>query len=227
MNKPLVYAIIVAGGSGVRMGASVPKQFLLLNHKTILQHSVDVFIQAIPTIQIIVVLPEAYLQEGKNIFTNYTNIAFTAGGATRFNSVQNGLQLVTENGIVFVHDAVRCLVTPQLIQNCLHQALEKGSAIPAVVSTDSVRFANNENENSVLDRSKVFIIQTPQTFTTNTIKPAFQQPYNTLFTDEANVVEANGQKVFLIEGEYTNIKITRPIDLVIAEHILQERSANG
>lgn len=227
MITQTVYAIIVAGGSGVRMGSNEPKQFLLLRNKTILQYSVDAFINAIPTIKIIVVLPENYMEKGMAIFRDYTNIEFTVGGNTRFNSVQNGLQLVTDDGIVFVHDAVRCLLTKNLIMNCLQQTLEKGNAIPAVVSTDSVRFMNKDGDNKVLDRSQVYIIQTPQTFATAIIKPAFEQPYNNLFTDEANVVEANNQKIFLIDGEYNNIKITRPIDLLLAEHILQEKEKNN
>jgi 2-C-methyl-D-erythritol 4-phosphate cytidylyltransferase len=113
-------------------------------------------------------------------------------------------------------------LTPALIQRCYQQAFEKGSAIPAVSATDSVRIVNGD-QNSVLDREQVMLIQTPQTFQSDILLDAFKQPYTSLFTDEANVVEANGGKVYLVDGEFENIKITRPLDLAIAEHILSKR----
>jgi 2-C-methyl-D-erythritol 4-phosphate cytidylyltransferase len=136
--------------------------------------------------------------------------------------VQNGLKQIQNEAIVFVHDGVRCLINTTLIQNCYEQALLKGSAIPAVAATDSIRISNEQNESVVADRTKVRIIQTPQTFKSSILIPAFQQNYSDAFTDEATVVEAFGAPVFLIEGDYNNIKVTRPVDLVIAETILQE-----
>jgi 2-C-methyl-D-erythritol 4-phosphate cytidylyltransferase len=171
------------------------------------------------------VLPATYIEEGsillqKNGYTK--NVQLVEGGETRFQSVKNGLSKVSESSIVFVHDAVRCLLTPALIQRCYQQAFEKGSAIPAVSATDSVRIVNGD-QNSVLDREQVMLIQTPQTFQSDILLDAFKQPYTSLFTDEANVVEANGGKVYLVDGEFENIKITRPLDLAIAEHILSKR----
>jgi 2-C-methyl-D-erythritol 4-phosphate cytidylyltransferase len=138
--------------------------------------------------------------------------------------VQYGLKEVKENSVVFVHDAVRCLVSVPLIQRCYKQAVEKGSAVPAVAATDSIRILNGVHHH-VADRQQVRIIQTPQTFLSEIILPAFEQEYNNVFTDEATVVEAYGTIIFLTEGEYENIKITRPVDMMIAERILEERSA--
>lgn len=218
-------AIIVAGGTGQRMGSVIPKQFLDIQGKAILLHTIDQFTAAFSDIELVIVLPAAYIEEGKNLLqkNGYTqHIQFVEGGETRFQSVKNGLSKVTESSIVFVHDAVRCLLTPALVQRCYQQALEKGSAIPAVSATDSVRIVNGEH-NSVLNREQVMLIQTPQTFQSDILIDAFKQAYTPLFTDEANVVEANGQKVYLVDGEFENIKITRPLDLAIAEHILAKR----
>jgi 2-C-methyl-D-erythritol 4-phosphate cytidylyltransferase len=223
MNK---IAVVVAGGSGQRMGLSIPKQFLLLKGKSLLWHSINAFLQAYDDMQVVVVLPENYLEKGKEIASEfYSNkIHLTTGGPTRFHSVKNGLQaLDTKNSIVFVHDAVRSLVTINLIRCCYEYALLKGSAIPAVAATDSIRIATENEESIVADRKQVRIIQTPQTFVASILIPAFNQEYTDAFTDEATVVEAMGSKVFLIEGEYNNIKITRPIDLLIAEKILEEK----
>jgi 2-C-methyl-D-erythritol 4-phosphate cytidylyltransferase len=218
-------AIIVAGGTGQRMGSVVPKQFLEIQGKPILLHTIDQFVAAFSDIQLVVVLPEGYVQEGKDLLTKNgftNNIVFVSGGDTRFQSVKNGLAQVKESSIVFVHDAVRCLLTPALIQRCYQQALEKGSAIPAVSSTDSVRLLKAD-KNEFFDREKVMLIQTPQTFQSDLILAAFDQTFNPSFTDEANVVEANGRAVYLVDGEFENIKITRPLDLAIAEYILAKR----
>ena len=221
-------AIIVAGGTGQRMGSVVPKQFLEIQGKPILLHTIDQFVAAFSDIQLVVVLPEGYIQEGKDLLikNGFTkNIVFVAGGDTRFQSVKNGLAQVKESGIVFVHDAVRCLLTPALIQRCYQQALEKGSAIPAVSSTDTVRLIKGD-KNELFDRENVMLIQTPQTFQSDLLLAAFNQSFNPLFTDEANVIEASGKQVYLVDGEFENIKITRPLDLAIAEYILAKRFAS-
>jgi 2-C-methyl-D-erythritol 4-phosphate cytidylyltransferase len=220
-------AIIVAGGTGQRMGSVVPKQFLSIQGKPILLHTIDQFVAAFSDIQLVVVLPEGYINEGKALLTKngFTkNIVFVAGGDTRFQSVKNGLAQVTESSIVFVHDAVRCLLTPALIQRCYQQALENGLAIPAVSSTDTVRLLKGE-KNEVYDRESVMLIQTPQTFQSDLLLSAFNQVFDPSFTDEANVVEAAGTAVNLVDGEFENIKITRPLDLAIAEYILAKRFA--
>jgi 2-C-methyl-D-erythritol 4-phosphate cytidylyltransferase len=220
-------AIIVAGGTGQRMGATVPKQFLSIEGKSILLHTVSQFVAAFWDINFVIVLPTEFIQEGQNLIatTGFTQqVQFAAGGDTRFQSVKNGLAHVDADAIVFVHDAVRCLLTPALIQSCYNQALEKGSAIPAVRSTDTIRIVEGAKHHLV-DRENVMMVQTPQTFKAALLIKAFEQAYQPAFTDEANVLEASGTEVFLIEGEYENIKITRPLDLAIAAYILEKRAS--
>jgi 2-C-methyl-D-erythritol 4-phosphate cytidylyltransferase len=220
-------AIIVAGGTGQRMGSVVPKQFLEIEHKAILLHTIDQFVAAFANIEIVIVLPEVYINEGKAIIekNKFKNIFhFVAGGETRFQSVKNGLTKVSQSAIVFVHDAVRCLLTPALVQRCYQQAVEKGSAIPAVSATDTIRLMDGEKHH-LINREDVMLIQTPQTFQSEILLKAFEQNYQASFTDEANVVEASGVPVFLVEGEFENIKITRPLDMAIANYILAKRFA--
>ena len=221
-------AIIVAGGTGQRMGTVVPKQFLSVEGKPILLHTIDQFVAAFSDINFVIVLPAGYIQEGQELIASSGLIQqcqFVAGGETRFQSVKNGLAQVDQEAIVFVHDAVRCLLTPALIQRCFQQAVEKGSAIPAVSSTDTIRIVEG-SKHHVVDREKVMMIQTPQTFNAALLIKAFEQAYQPAFTDEANVVEASGTPVYLVDGEFENIKITRPLDLAIAEYILAKRFSN-
>ncbi len=221
------FAVIVAGGMGQRMGVEIPKQFLLLRGKPVLWYSINTFLLAYDDMQVVLVLPLAHLESGielRNSFVNKDRIQIISGGVTRFHSVQNGLKAIKDQSVVFVHDGVRCLVSKDLIKKCYEQAIEKGSAVPAVAASDSIRIADGE-KNVVADRDNIRMVQTPQTFTSEIILPAFQQEFNHSFTDEATVVEATGKEIFLIEGEYNNLKITRPIDLLIAEKILEERSA--
>ena len=221
------YAVIVAGGTGTRMESSTPKQFLLLHDKPILYYTLKTFLEAYDDLQIILVLPQEYTDLGREIidaYFDYSRIQIASGGETRFHSVKNGLKQVVKDSIVFVHDAVRCLVTTDLIHRCFENTLETGSAVPAIRSKDSVRLLNEEeNDNEVLDRSKVVFVQTPQTFHSRILLPAFEIDYKERFTDEATVVEAFGLKISLVEGEENNIKITRPLDMLVAEKILKER----
>lgn len=216
------YAIVVAGGSGTRMGSSLPKQFMLLRDKPVLYYTLKVFLEAYDDLEIVLVLPVDYTDMGQEIidaFFDKERIRITAGGDTRFQSVKNGLSLIDEESIIFVHDGVRCLVTKEMIQRCYLQAVETGTAIPVVPSKDSIRLITEEG-NEALDRNKVMLVQTPQTFHSKILLSAFQIDYKYKFTDEATVVEAYGMKVSLVEGEENNIKITRPVDLLIAESIL-------
>jgi 2-C-methyl-D-erythritol 4-phosphate cytidylyltransferase len=216
------FAIIVAGGTGSRMNNSTPKQFLLLRGKPVLYHTIKSFLQSYDDMHIILVLPQDHIAAGQEIidaFFDYSRIQIAIGGRTRFHSVQNGLQMVNEESIVFVHDAVRCLVSVDLIQRCYNAAIENGSAIPVIDSKDSVRLITDEG-NEALERAAVKLVQTPQTFHSKILVPAYQIDYKDRFTDEATVVEAFGLKVILVEGEENNFKITRPVDLIIAEHLL-------
>ncbi len=216
------FAVIVAGGTGNRMNNKIPKQFLLLKGKPVLYYTLQTFLQAYGDMQIILVLPEAHIAAGQQVidtFFDNSRIQVTHGGQTRFHSVQKGLQLVKEESIVFVHDAVRCLVSVDLIHRCYETAVESGSAIPARDCKDSVRFISDAGHVAIA-RNSVKLIQTPQTFLSTILLPAYQVEYNDTFTDEATVVEAFGHQVKLVAGEDHNFKITTPVDLTIAEQLL-------
>ena len=207
------------------MGGTVPKQFILVNSKPVLYYTLQTFLNAFADIQIILVLPVDYTDMGQEIIDAYFDkerIRITAGGDTRFQSVKNGLQLVEDDSIIFVHDGVRCLLTADLIHRCYASAVETGTAIPVTSSKDSVRIVHEEG-NDAIDRNKVMLVQTPQTFHSKILLPAFKIDYKEKFTDEATVVEAYGLKVTLVEGEENNIKITKPMDLLVAEKIINER----
>ncbi|MFZ9695375.1 MAG: 2-C-methyl-D-erythritol 4-phosphate cytidylyltransferase [Chitinophagaceae bacterium] len=223
-------AVIVAGGTGQRMKNTTPKQFIQLVAQPLLVHTIRSFLTAYHDIQLVVVLPSSHEMQGRLILDEYfpdVPIQITTGGETRFHSVQNGLRFVKEESIVFVHDGVRCLVSAALIQRCYETAVTSGSAIPALVSSDSIRIRTHEGHHPH-DRNEIFLIQTPQTFQSSWILPAFEQDYDPSFTDEATVVETTGRSLTLVEGEESNIKITRPVDLLIAAQWLSLRgTSNG
>jgi 2-C-methyl-D-erythritol 4-phosphate cytidylyltransferase len=218
-------ALIVAGGNGIRMKNEIPKQFLLLKNKPVLYYSIKAFLDAYEDIEIILVLPQEHIGKGQEIIDGYfdnSRFRIAAGGRTRFHSVQNGLSLIKEEeAIIFVHDGVRCLITCELIKKCYQAAIETGTAIPVIECSDSVRILT-ANGNKIADRNKVRLVQTPQTFHSKILLPAFKIDYKDKFTDEAAVVEAYGLTINLIEGEKNNIKITTPADLLIAEILLPE-----
>lgn len=219
------FAVIVAGGAGSRMGSELPKQFILLNDKPVLYYTLKSFLDSFDDLEVILVLPIDYTDMGQEIIDAWFDkerIKITAGGETRFQSVKNGLQFTEDESIIFVHDGVRCLVTIELIRRCYDRALETGSAIPVVSSLDSVRVKNEEG-NGAIERNTVKLVQTPQTFHGKILRSAYEIDYKDKFTDEATVVEAFGMKVTLVDGEEENIKITRPMDLMIAEKILLMR----
>ena len=219
------YAVIVAGGSGTRMGGDLPKQFMLLKDKPVLYYTLKVFLESYVDLQVILVLPIDYTDMGQEIIDAWfekDRIRITAGGDSRFQSVKNGLALVEEESIIFVHDGVRCLLTKDLIHRCYDSAIETGTAVPAIKCRDSVRLLV-EDGNEMLDREKVMLIQTPQVFHSKILLPAFQIDFKDKFTDEAAVVEVYGIKLALVEGEEFNIKITRPLDMLFAANVLAER----
>lgn len=215
-------AVIVAGGSGTRMGSEIPKQLLEINNKPILIYTIEAFFQAFEEFKIILVLPNSYLENGKQLMQNYfpsKAILCISGGSTRFDSVKAGLSLITSTSIIFVHDAVRCLVSANLIKLAYQTALSEGTAIPVVPIKDSIRMVK-DNFSSVIDRNVLRAIQTPQTFKSDILLPAFNQPFDISFTDEATVVEKMGHTVTLFPGEDINIKITVPADLEVAKIVI-------
>ena len=214
------YAIIVAGGKGVRMGNDIPKQFLKLHGKPILMHSIERFYHYDKNISIIVVLPSSQFDFWIDLCSRYHFTAdhdIIAGGNERFYSVRNGLDSITDNeSVVAIHDGVRPLVSNDTIERCFDMAIKRGNAVPSISVVDSVRI-QNERGNTIVDRNALRLIQTPQTFQTEIIKEAYNKPWQTSFTDDATVVEAIGHKINLVEGNKENIKVTSPIDLSIAE----------
>lgn len=212
-------AIIVAGGKGVRMGNAMPKQFLPLAGKPVLYHTLKAFRDAYSDIKLVLVLPQEHLSYAQMVlqaFEERIDISLLTGGETRFHSVQNGLKAVSGKSVIFVHDGVRPLVSPGLIRSCYEQAVEKGSAIPAVPVADSLRVIR-EADSKPVDRQNIRCIQTPQTFRSELLLPAFEQKYSDEFTDEATVVEAYGEEVHLVDGQKSNIKLTTPEDMDMAE----------
>jgi 2-C-methyl-D-erythritol 4-phosphate cytidylyltransferase len=218
------YALILAGGKGLRMGADLPKQFLPLAGKPVLMHALEAFYQADPSTELILVLPkehQAFWAElcAKHAFTLEHSIA--TGGTVRFDSVRNGLELVAEDSLVAVHDGVRPLVKPALITKCFEAALEKGAVIPVFELTESIRRIEGDRSYAE-DRSRFRSVQTPQTFRSAILKKAYEQPYQDVFTDDASVAEAAGFEIALVEGHRENIKITTPQDLLLAEQLLKD-----
>lgn len=218
------FAIIVAGGSGQRMNSTIPKQFLLLQGKPVLYHTISAFFQADPQTEIIVVLPAEQFDYWRNSILNLPAIPhrLVEGGDSRFRSSKNAIESISEDGLVAIHDGVRPLIEPELISKAFQAASESGNAVLAVASKDSVRFFSTENQQyEHLNRESIRLIQTPQIFTLKDLKKAFKQDYSTDFTDDARVVESIGVKINLVEGSYRNIKITTPEDLDLAEVLLK------
>ena len=214
------YALIVAGGSGTRMGAEIPKQFLLLAGKPILMHTISVFHQL--KCELIVVLPEYQLEYwNKLCSTHHFDISHkvVAGGSTRFHSVLNGLAIIPEDALVAIHDGVRPCVTTKVITETFEVAAMMGNAIVAVRPKDSIRVVEEENNHSV-NRDYYRFVQTPQTFKSTLIKRAYAASMHANFTDDAGVLEDAGYAIHLVEGDYRNIKVTTPEDLVVAELFL-------
>ncbi|MEI8136090.1 MAG: 2-C-methyl-D-erythritol 4-phosphate cytidylyltransferase [Bacteroidota bacterium] len=222
MNNQFV--IIVAGGTGSRMQSNTPKQFIEVNGAPIIIRTIKAFLGYNPSIQIIISVHKdfkTYLEElliKHNLINN--KIVITLGGDTRFQSVKNGLELVTnQNAIVGIHDAARPFVSIQTIKKCFETAKEKGNATPCILVTDTIRKVNGDFNESA-DRMQFRIIQTPQCFLASKIKHAFKQEYKLIFTDDSTVLEHSGEKINLVEGNIENIKITNQVDLAIAKTIL-------
>ena len=217
------FVILVAGGSGIRMGSEIPKQFLELCGKPVLMHTIQVFHNFDPESKIILVLPEDQQPFWKGLCLKHSFSLIhqiVSGGKTRFHSVKNGLSQIEGEGIVFIHDGVRPLVSRETLSRCLETAQESGNAIPVLPVTESLRKLEG-NQNISVDRSQYFSVQTPQTFRSKQILEAFQQHFDPAFTDDASVAEKAGFPIFMVEGNSENIKITTPTDLIVAEALLR------
>lgn len=217
-----LYAVIVAGGTGKRMGAEIPKQYLELAGKPVLMRTLERFKAFNESIEIITVLPENQLMFWASLQKKYSfNIQHTLvkGGKTRFFSVRNGLKFVDVPGIVAIHDGVRPFVSIDTIRRCFETAEKLGNAIPVIPASDTLRLIT-EHGSSPVNRLLVRQVQTPQVFRADLIKKAYQQEYLPEFTDDATVLEKTGVKINLVEGNRENIKITTPEDLVISSALL-------
>lgn len=213
------YALIVAGGSGSRMKSELPKQFIEIGGKPILMHTLSKFYNCD---EIVLVLPESQIKFWRQLCEKHNyelKHKIIKGGESRFQSVRNGLEKVDKNTLVAIHDGVRPFITSEIIENSFNTAQEKGNAIVCVDSKDSLRKISAKG-NAHVDRIEYKIIQTPQTFNSSHIKEAYNQEEKSIFTDDASVLEAVGESIHLIKGDYRNIKITSPEDLIIAEAYL-------
>lgn len=228
-NNNKRYAIIVAGGSGKRFGSEVPKQFLPLDGKAVLMRTIEKFDKA--GAAIVVVLPAEHQQmwidmcKDSNFPVTHT---IATGGKTRFESVKNGIAAIddlNDSDLVAVHDGVRPLASVELINRCYDTAQQSGSAIPVVNPSDSIRQIMEDGNSKQLLRSSLRAVQTPQTFKAELLKGAYDVDESPLFTDDASVVESAGHQVTLVEGEMTNIKITTPIDMYLADKLTKNELA--
>ena len=231
------YVVVMAAGSGTRMGADKPKQFLELGGKYILRRTIETFVSACPDITVITVLPESYMQFWRDYCYRTKFICpqvLVKGGFTRFHSVRNALARVPEGALVAVHDGVRPLVTEDLIRRAFDKAEAAGSAVPVMPCIDTMKvlqkkvWEDGSESYSALpgaeaDRSVLYGAQTPQTFHSELLKAAYGQAYDTAFTDDASVVEKYGKTISYINGERLNFKITTQDDLVLAEAVLAMR----
>lgn len=215
------YILIVAGGKGVRMGSELPKQFLSIGGKPILMRTLEAFVCDMK-MKIILVLPEAQQAYWHQLcIEHHFAVEHTVvnGGETRFHSVKNGLALVTEPGLVGVHDGVRPFVSQEVIERCYQQAAVKKAVIPVIDVIETLRHLTADSSETV-SRDHYKLVQTPQVFDADLLKQAYEQEFTPSFTDDASVVEAMGIPVFLTEGNRENIKITTPFDLKIGSTLL-------
>lgn len=223
MTSTTKYAIIVAGGKGLRMGSKVPKQFLLMKGRPILMHTIESFHGYSKEIKLILVLPPTKLKLWAELCNRYQfDIPLTVqpGGPTRFQSVSSGLQAISENGLVAIHDGVRPLVDSRMIHESYETAAKYDSAVAAIPIKDSIRKILYGGSKAV-NRANYCIVQTPQTFKVDLIKEAYKAEEKDTFTDDANVWEAFGNQVTLFEGMEKNLKITTFQDLVVAETLMK------
>ena len=226
-NLKSTYAIIVAGGSGSRMQSALPKQFIALCGKPVLMHTINAFYNSQTSPQIILALNAGYHELWAELCSKHNFIiphVVIAGGETRFQSVKNALDTIDgSDALIAVHDAVRPLTSPNTIDEAYQCAAANGTAVVAVKSRDSIRQVTG-GVSAALNRDKIYLVQTPQTFQSALLKKAYEQPYTVNFTDDASVVEQSGIKITLIEGNYSNIKITFPEDITIAEALINKKS---
>lgn len=223
------FAILVAGGQGLRMGGDVPKQFLPLDGRPVLMHTIDRFREVFPDMHIIVVLPQGQHDYWHDLCRRHHlegGFLTAPGGDTRFHSVLNGLNAIpadVSEGLVGVHDGVRPFVSRDTLRRCYEEAARSGTAVPVVPVVETLRHVSPDGESMTVPRSDYRLVQTPQVFSLALLHRAYRQPYAPQFTDDASVVEALGERITLVEGNRENIKLTTPADLLLAKGIMEAR----
>lgn len=223
------YAIIVAGGKGLRMGNDIPKQFLPVGGKPVLMRTLEAFFESVPEVNLVLVLPASQQEYWQGLCRSYyfdIPCRIADGGATRFHSVANGLALVPdgEDTLIAVHDGVRPFVGAKVIRHCYEAAEQWGAVVPVIDVYETLRHLEADKESSrTVNRADYRLVQTPQTFKGNLLKQAYACDYKPEFTDDASVVEAAGYEVRLVDGNRENIKITTPFDLSVAEALLSDK----
>lgn len=227
------FVVIMAAGSGTRMGAQMPKQFLELDGKAILQRTIEVFTEACPGISVITVLPQDHIAYWREYCLDRNFICpqiLVHGGITRFHSVRNALEKVPEGALVAVHDGVRPLISPGLVREMFSMAENVPALIPVVPCVDTMKVLEMKDgelvtiPGAVADRSVLFGAQTPQIFHSEVLKDAYSMAYDTSFTDDASVLEKYGKSLSYHIGERLNIKITTQDDLLLARAVLSLRN---
>jgi len=217
------YAIIVAGGIGTRMKGEVPKQFMLLSGKPVILYPIEAFFAYDPSIRIILVVHPDYITSWEQLAREYKiaiPLQVVTGGKTRFDSVKNGLKLIQDEGLVAIHDAARPVINADFIGRLFYAATAKGSAIPVVPLTDTIRTIYGDTSHHQ-DRTFLRAVQTPQIFKVSELQRAYTQPYQPNFTDDGSVMEAVGFSVHLAEGRQENMKITHMEDIAVAEVLIK------
>ena len=208
--------VIVAGGSGTRMGSDLPKQYMQLAGKPVIAHTVECFLEFDPSIHMVVVISREHRDLWEQAGKGFKEIVTVTGGESRYHSVRNGLARVPRGFVVGVHDAVRPLVSPDLLERCYRIADETGSAIPVLEVGETIRKVNESGGSDLVDRTSLRRVQTPQVFRSELLREAYDSTSHSEFTDDASVYESLHGKVSLVQGEDSNIKITRPVDLDLA-----------
>jgi 2-C-methyl-D-erythritol 4-phosphate cytidylyltransferase len=215
--------IIVAAGSGSRMGGKLPKQYLQLQGRPLIIHTLERFQRFDPEIKLVVVLAPAHKELWEQMAASYeiaVGVTLAPGGPTRYDSVKSGLNLIDNETLTGIHDAVRPLVSQDTLIRCYDAALRKGSGIPVVEMDESVRMLDAEGGSVHMDRSSLKRVQTPQVFRSDRIKQAYQQAYKSAFTDDASVYETVYGAPTLVEGNRENIKLTTPADMQLAQVLI-------
>lgn len=222
INQKKYSAVIVAGGKGYRVGGELPKQFLLISGKPMLMHTINAFYLSNKETRIIVVLPKEFISLWQQLCSDHNfviNHRIVVGGETRFHSVKNGLNEVPPDDFVAIHDGARPFVSPELIQKCFNESYKNQcGVIPVIDEINSVRRLT-DNGSEIIDRSQLKLVQTPQVFPAHLLKNAYELDYDSSYTDDASVAEKYRVNIKLIPGEYTNIKITTSLDIILAEQI--------